>query len=353
MWIIGCDFHPGFQLVAIFDKETGEITVKRLQHREEAERFYREQVPGGSVVGLEACGHTHWFENLLYEVGIEMWMGDAAQIRAAVVRAQKTDRRDAEHILRLLLEKRFPRLWVPSAEERDLRQLLVHRHKLVRMRTQVKNQLQAMALNQGMQKKRQLWTAKGQAAFTALPLLPYARRRRQELLETLEGLDRRIEELNRVGQAEAAQRPAVRHLMQQPGVGWQTALGMVLTLGPVERFRHAKQVASYLGLIPREHSSGGKQRLGHICKQGSTYMRFLLVEAGQSVARHDPEMKKKYQRWTQRCGRAKAKVAVARSLAVRLYWKLREHTETAQLAVVRHAGGPESSRGELVEAPGA
>jgi len=339
MWIIGCDFHAGFELVAICDKQTGEVSVRRLEHREEAERFYREQVPVGSIVGLESCGHTQWLEKLLYEVGMEMWVGDAAQIRAAVVRAQKTDRRDAEHLLTLLLEGRFPRLWLPSLEERDLRQLLVHRHKLVRMRTQVKNQLQTIALNQGMQKKRQLWTAKGRAAFEALPLLPYAARRRQELFTALDRLEEQIEQLNQAGRAEAEKRPAVVHLMQQPGVGWQTALAFVLTLGPVARFARSKQVASYLGLIPREHSSGGKQKLGHISKQGSGYMRFLLVEAGQSVARHDPAMRKKYLRWAVRSGRAKAKVAVARALAVQLYWRLRQYQ--TQSAVVRHAGKPE------------
>jgi transposase len=329
MWIIGCDFHPSFQVVAIFDNSTSEIRVRRLGHRPEAERFYREEVPAGSVVGVEACGYTQWFEQLLYRAGVELVMGDAARIRASVVRAQKTDRRDAEHILSLLLEQRFPRIWMPTAEERDLRQLLVHRHKLVRQRTQVKNQLQAMALNQGMQKKRQLWTAAGQEQFQALPLLPYADRRRRELLEMLGRLDPQIAELERVGQAEAEKRTAVRHLMRQQGVGWQTALAMVLTLGPVERFHNSKQVASYLGLIPREHSSGGKQRLGHISKQGNSYMRFLLVEAGQSVAKHDAAMKQDYVRWTRRCGKSKAKVAVARKLAVRLYWMLRERADAA------------------------
>lgn len=257
-------------------------------------------------------------------------MGDPAQIRATVVRAQKTDRRDAEHILRLMLEQRFPRIWLPTAEERDLRQLLMHRHKLVRVRTQVKNQLHALALNQGMQKKRQLWTEQGRAQLEALPLLPHADRRRRELLAMLDGLEEQIEELNQTGKAEAEKRADVMYLMQQPGVGWQTALAMVLTIGDVSRFPSAKHVASYVGLIPREDSSGGKQRTGHISRQGSSFLRFLLVEAGQSVARYDEELKQDYRRWSLRCGRAKAKVAVARKLAVKLYWMLREQKQRAQ-----------------------
>src|SRR5579859_5247353 len=113
MLIIGCDFHPSFQQVAIFDNRTGEIEQKRLGHREEAEQFYR-SLAGQSVrVGMEACGHYPWFERLLAEFGFELWLGDAAAIRASVVRQQKTDRRDAEHLCTLLRENRFPRIWVP------------------------------------------------------------------------------------------------------------------------------------------------------------------------------------------------------------------------------------------------
>ena len=147
MLIIGCDFHPGFQQVAIFDNRTGEIGEKRLQHRAEAEEFYRALAGQAVRVGMEACGHYPWFERLLAEVGMELWLGDAAKVRASVVRRQKTDRRDAEHLLDLLRQDRFPRIWVPSLEVRDVRQLLVHRHKQVQARTRTKNQLQAMVLS--------------------------------------------------------------------------------------------------------------------------------------------------------------------------------------------------------------
>ena len=157
MLIIGCDFHPGFQQVAIFDNRTGEMQEKRLGHRAEAEQFYGALAGQPVRVGMEACGHYPWFERLLAELGQELWLGDAAEIRSSVVRRQKTDRRDAAHLLQLLLENRFPRIWVPSLEERDVRQLLVHRHQQVQARTRIKNQLQAMALSQGVQKKRKLW----------------------------------------------------------------------------------------------------------------------------------------------------------------------------------------------------
>jgi transposase len=343
MLIIGCDFHPGFQQIAIFDQGTGEMVSRRLQHPEQAAEFYR-SLREPALVGIEACGYTQWFERLLEQLGHALWIGDAAQIRASVVRRQKTDERDAEHILHLLLEQRFPRLWVPTAAERDVRQLLLHRHHLVRSLTQVKNQLQALALNQGMQKKRKLWTEAGRAELQKLALPAYSAARRDECLQRLDYLDEQIRQLSQKVAGEAEKREAARLLMTHPGVGPQTALAFVLTMGEVSRFANAKKVASYVGLIPAEYSSGGKQRLGRISKQGSPLLRFLLVEAAQSAARYDAELKRMYVRLCLRRSRGQAKVAVARRLATRLYWMLRSGKNYAQLTA-SGAGEPVSSRG--------
>ena len=146
MKIVGCDFHPSFQQVAVFETETGEVVHLKLVHGDgEAERYYR-QLESPALIGMESVGNSGWFEELVCRLGRELWIGDAAQIRASYVRRQKTDKRDPGHILRLLMEKRFPRIWVPSAAERDQRQLLQHRHKLVEIRTRVKNGLQHLAL---------------------------------------------------------------------------------------------------------------------------------------------------------------------------------------------------------------
>jgi transposase len=343
MLIIGCDFHPGFQQVAIFDNQTGEMISKRLQHPDEAHAFYR-GLAEPALVGMEACGYTQWFERMLAEMGHQLWLGDAAHIRASVVRRQKTDTRDAEHMLTLLLEERFPRLWVPSSEQRDVRQLLLHRHHLVRSRTQVKNQLQAMALNQGVQKKRQLWTEAGRHELQKLVLPAYTAQRRDECLQRLDYLDEQIRQLNRKVVAEAEGHGGARLLMTHPGVGPQTSLAFVLTIGEVSRFENAKKVASYVGLIPAEYSSGGKQRLGRISKQGSPLLRFLLVEAAQTAARFDPTLKRMYVRLCMRRSRGQAKVAVARRLATRLYWMLRSGKNYAQLTA-SGAGEPVPSRG--------
>ena len=339
MLIIGCDFHPGFQQVAIFDKGTGAEQERRLRHRGEAEEFYRGLQGVGVLVGMEACGQYPWFERLLSECGHELWLGDAARIRAGEVRRQKTDRRDAALLLELLRQNRFPRIWTPTLAERDVRQLLLHRHKQVQARTRVKNQLQALALSQGLQKKRSLWTQAGRGELERLELLPYAALRRERLLALHDELEAEIAGLTRQVEEEVKRRPEAMKLMTHPGVGPVTALALVLTLGPAERFQNARQVASYFGLIPSEHSSGGRQQLGRISKQGSSFLRFLLVEAGQTAVRGDAELGRFYRRLAVRKHRALAKVAVARKLAMRLYRMLREDWTYAQLskAVCRQA----------------
>ena len=331
MLIIGCDFHPGFQQVAIFDNQTGEASERRLLHREEAQEFYGSLRGQAVRVGMEACGHYPWFERLLEQLGMELWIGDAARVRAMEVRKQKTDRRDAAQLLQLLVEQRFPRIWVPSLEERDVRQLLVHRHQQVQARTRIKNRLQALMLSQGVQRKRRLWPAAGRAELEKLELLPYAGVRRERLLAALDQAEAEIAGLNRQVEEEVRRRPAAMRLRTHPGVGPVTALAMVLTLGPAERFGSAKQVGSYFGLIPSEHSSGGRQQLGRISKPGSWFLRFLLVEAGQTAARYDAELGRFYRRRATRKHRALAKVAVAGKLAMRLYLMLREDWDYAQL----------------------
>jgi transposase len=343
MLIIGCDFHSGFQQIAIFDNQTGEIQEKKLLHSDQAAEFYRSQ-SGPVRVGMEAGAPCQWFRRLLSQCGHELWVGDAAKIRAAEPRKQKTDRRDAELILKLMLEERFPRIWLPSEPERDVRQLLMDRHHRMRARTQVKNQLQSLALNQGLQKGKKLWSAAGREQLRELPMMEHAARRRDQLLRAVSELDAQIAELDVLVRQEAEGRPDARRLMTHPGVGPQTALAMVLTLGEVSRFENAGKVASYLGLIPGEYSSGNKQRLGHISKQGSSLMRFLLVEAGQTAVRGDEQLRRAYARLAAKKSRAVAKVMVARRLAVRLYWMLRRQWTYAELA--RHAGEPGSFCGE-------
>ena len=342
MLIIGCDFHTRYQQIAMAREETGELLAeRRLDHKSgEAHAFYRslQGSQEGVRVGIEATGPIHWLERLLAELGHELWIGDSAKIRASEVRKQKTDERDAQLILNLLLAKRFPKIWVPTPAERDLRQLLWHRHKLVRLRTMLGNQLHFLAMTQGLCRKQKLFTKKGRAELVGLGLAPWARRRREELLKLLDQLDPPIAELDRAVLEEAQRRDDAVLLMTHPGIGPVSSLAFVLAIGPVTRFACSRKITSYLGLNPTEESSGGRRRPGGISKQGNTMVRWLLIETVHHAVRQDPALRQDYQRLKFRRGHAVAKVAIARKLAVRMYWMLRSGADYARL--VRRQGSP-------------
>jgi len=330
MMLIGVDYHPSFQTIAFFVEETGEYDERELNHSGgDAERFYRDlQQRGIRVrVGMEATGFSRWFERLLAELGFELWIGDPAEIKAKRVKKQKYDREDARLLLRLMRENNFPQIWVPSPENRDLRQLLWHRHRLVQTRTRIKNQLQALAMNEGKRWKSKLWSKAGRAEFEKLALGPWASRRRQELLELLDRLNPSIEELTAAVEQEANKRPEALRLMTHPGVGPITALAYVLIIGTPARFARGKQIGTYVGMIPEEDSSAGKQRLGHISKQGNSLLRYLLVESAQSAARINPHWRSRYMHLVMRRHKSIAKVAMGRRMAIRLYWMWRNGCE--------------------------
>jgi transposase len=330
MLIIGCDFHPRFQQIAYVDQQSGEYGERRLCHCEEATQFYRSLAGKQVCIGLEATGNYRWFGRLLAELGLAMLVGDPGAIHAAMARRQKTDRRDARHLLQLLVEGRFPAVWQPPAENLEMRQLLLHRWTVVRLRTRVTNQLDGLAKNEGLLGPR-VWRRKRRQQVEALPLSGWYARRRQDLLQLLDELNRQLGPLDKAVAGVAEQNPEARRLMTHPGVGPIVALAYVLAIGDWQRFPRGKQVASYLGLIPAEASSSDKRRLGHISKQGNGLVRWLLVEAASIAQRYDPAWHRQYLRLSMSKHHGVAKVAMAHKLAIRLYWMLRSGQDYPQL----------------------
>lgn len=329
--IIGCDFHPSFQQIAYVDQETGEYGEQRLGHREEAVRFYRSWAGRQVRAGMEATGNDRWFRKLLGELGFELLIGDASAIHASQPREQRTDKRDARHILKLLVENRFPSVWQPPAANGEQRQLLMHRCRLVRMRTRLKNQLDSIAKSEGLTGSRS-WSSKRREQIEALPLTDWYAQRRADLLELLDGLESRIKPLDAAVEAAARQDNEARLLMTHPGVGPVISLAYVLVIGDWRRFPRGKQVGSYLGLIPSEASSGKRQQqMGHITKQGNTLLRWLLVEAATTAQRYDASWHRQYVRLSMTKHHGVAKVAIAHKLAVRLYWMLRSGQDYTQM----------------------
>src|SRR6201984_652637 len=327
MRIIGWDPHAPHQTVAMLDTDSGELVEKTLQHDGEELRKFYSGLSRPILVGIEATGSMQWFLDLLEELGIECRVGHPAKIRRAETRKQKHDRRDARLLLTLLAENRFPTIWMPSTEQRDLRALLRHRHQWVRLRSRVQHTLQSMALNHGLRRGQPRWNQAGQHALRALPLAPYASERRAALLTLYPRLQESIEELDKEVCEEVQQHPQARRLLTHPGVGPITALATEVFLGDPLRFADGKALASYIGMIPSEHSSGRWQRLGAMSKQGNTLLRYLWCEAAMHAVEQDPELKRFYRRKLVQKGLGKARVAAARKLGIRLWIMMRDQID--------------------------
>ncbi len=326
---VGVDFHVKTQTVCWMDTADGEIHQRTLDHqREDVARFYG-QWAAPVTVGVEASGYAQWFHRLVEERGHRLLVGDAHAIRQFARRRQKNDRRDAELLLDLLRHGDFPAVHRPRPDSQDVLRLLHHRQRLVRLRTVLKNSLQALALNHRVARGPSLFTARGRTELSALPLSVAEDWQRRDGCELLEEIDRRIAALNAELERRAVADPRVQRLRTHPGVGRLTALALVHTLEPVTRFDRSRRITAYCGLDPQERSSGETVRTGGITKQGNRLLRTLLVEAAWSTIRpgQDAALRRFYFHLAARKPAGVAIVAVARKLGLRLYCLLREEID--------------------------
>jgi transposase len=318
------------------DSADGTVHEQILFHQPVAERpaedrvrqFYA-RLRAPAIVGIEASGYAGWFHRLVEEQGHQLRVGDAYAIRQMARRRQKNDRRDAALLLELLVRGEFPAVHWPTPASQEVLRLLRHRQRLVRIRTMLKNSLQALALNHRLRWGPRLFTARGRAQLQALPLNVGEQWQQRDTLEVMDQLAPRLLALEEELQRRAAVDPRVARLRTHPGVGLLTALAFVHTVEPVDRFAHAAQVAAYCGLDPQEHSSGDTVRYGAISKQGSRILRHLLTEAAQVAVRRgqDPELNRFFFHLGKKKNHAVAITAVARKLALHLYVLLRDQID--------------------------
>ena len=321
---IGVDFHPHLQTLAWCDSETGETDTIDLKHDLEEVRKFYSSLREPAVVGIEASVRATWFENMLFEKGHKLFVGNPVLIRKRATSRHKSDRRDAELILDLLMKNEFPALWRRPPESTKVIDIISLRKSMVRQRTQVYNRLQAMAHDLGLG-KGSMTTTIFQEKIKAAPMDEDGSMRRNHLFSLLEKLDEQIKELSGWLKRKAAGDSSVSLLLTQTGVGYLTALVTVHTLGDVSRFpRIAKQVAGYAGLDPVEQTTGGKVRFGGISKAGSSLLRYQIGQAAHLAARRDVSLKCFYTRLVKKKKKAVAKTAVARKLLIKLAIMLRD-----------------------------
>lgn len=321
---IGVDLHPHQQTAAWCDSETGETGTAVLAHDIQKVRGFYASLPQRAVVGIEASGAIRWFEEMIWDTGHKLLVGNPVLIRKRAVSRHKNDRRDAELILTLLLRGEFPAIWRRPLESDQVLEVVRLRHRLVRQRTQVYNRLQALAHDVGLPKGRMKSTAL-QQAIKAVSMNESSALCRSSLFSMLSHLNDEIAELEKVLKAKAESDSRVSLLRTQKGVGYLTALTFVHTVGDIHRFKSGpKGVTSFAGLDPLEQSSAGRKRFGSISKAGSSLLRYQLGQAAQMAARSDPKLKAFTKRLAKKKPKAVVKTAAARRLLVKLSIMLRD-----------------------------
>ena len=214
---IGVDIHARQQTVSYLDLSDGTTGQLELSHeRDDIKGFYC-QFQGEVIVGIEACGYTNWFEELIEQLGHKLVVGDAAEIRRLARRRQKNDRRDAELLLDLLVHNEFPALFRYPRESREVLRQLRYRHKLVKLRTMVANTLHALAINAGLSLRAKLLTKGGRQQLAGLQLSDICQKQRDELLSLADELTRRIQTVELWLQAQARSDGRVQRLQTHPG----------------------------------------------------------------------------------------------------------------------------------------
>src|SRR5215204_2361398 len=325
---IGVDFHPHQQTVAMCNTESGEIEQTTLFHNPELVHSFYEQIPK-AVVGIEASCTARWFEQLMNDLGHDLRVGNPTLIRARARSRHKSDRRDADLLLDLLLKDEFPSLWRRGVEAQSVLEQLRFRHALVKQRTQVCNRLQALAHAAGLP-RRGIQTKRARLALLAANFTETQSFERNQLFELLDDLTARIKVLEGLLEQRAAGDAQVELLLTHKGIGLLTALAVVHTLGDITRFPSSKEAVAYIGLDPLERSSAGKSRYGSISKAGSSVLRHLLGQAMHVAARYDPDLKAFYKRLANRRSKSIAKTAATRKLLIRLFIMLRDEIDYAE-----------------------
>lgn len=325
MFHVGLDIHTKHISICALS-ETGQVAHRsRVRSIEEMLQILK-GLPDRFEVCYEAsCGYGH-YHDLLQPLAARVLVAHPGQLRLIFRSKNKNDRNDAERLAKLLYLGETPTVHVPSLEVRTWRELINCRSQVIAKRTRAKNTVRALLRGAGVVPPKQpgLWTKKGLAWLRHLALPTTSQQlRRDLLLEEIETLIRQVRRIEQQLNRQAQQTPAVAQLRTIPGVGIRTAEALAAFVDDPHRFRHAKAVGSYFGLVPCQDQSGDKNRLGHITRQGAPVVRQLVAEAAWQALRRSPTVRAYFER-AQRGDPQRKKIALVATAhyLVRVMWAL-------------------------------
>lgn len=335
MQYIAFDSHKHYTLASVEPEKGGEPREFRIGHERGAIKQFLQRCEPGSPVAIETIGNWYWIVDEIEEAGMQPRLVHARRAKMMLACTNKTDKLDARGLNRLQRAGTLPCVWIPTAEIRDKRDLPRTSMVLVRLRTGLKTRIHALLGKYGLsgQDDGNVFTwCKTKMIADRVALLPehagYAAQRLLEQLQFVQGQIRLFEE--RITRA-VLETPEIRLVMTLPGVGHILGTVIALEVGNVERFPSASHLASYVGTVPRVHSSGDKTRYGQVRNDVNRYLKWAFVEAANTIsANHkkwpDRHVVRLYDRLIGPKGHQKAIGAVARHLAEATYWVLKKQT---------------------------
>jgi transposase len=310
---VGIDVHRKRSQVAVIDAKGEVLANRNVPNGAGPILKVIGGLPPGTAAAFEACYGTSWLVELLEDYGFAPHLVHPSRCKAIASARLKNDKVDAAILGQLLRADLLPEAWVAPPAIRQLRALLRHRVHLVRLRTRLRNRIHAIVADYGYDRPAGgYWTGPGRAWLAALELPAVSRELAGDYPGLIDALQERIDRLDWEIRQRARSDPRVKVLTQLPGVGPFTALVIVAEAGDISRFASARQLASWAGLTPTVRGSDRVAHYGHISKEGSVWLRWVLCEAAQT-AKRSPQFAATFQRIAKRRGKKIATTAVARN----------------------------------------
>jgi transposase len=326
---VGIDVHRKRSQVAVINAKGEVLANRNVPNGAEPILKVIGGLPPGTPAAFEAAYGTSWLVELLEDYGFAPHLVHSSRCKAIASARLKNDKVDAAILAQLLRADLLPEAWIAPPPVRALRALLRHRVALVRLRTRLRNRIHAIVADYGHDRPvGGYWTGPGRAWLASLHLPAVSRELVEDDLALIDALQERIDRLDWEIRQRARSDPRVKVLTQLPGVGPFTALVILAEAGDVSRFASARQLASWAGLTPTVRGSDRVAHYGHISKEGSVWLRWVLCEAAQT-AKRSPQFAASFQHIAKRRGKKIATTAVARKLATRAWHLLTEADQAA------------------------